>query len=324
MTQGEIERLGQKTAQIFSELELRIMSDIVRRIKINGFSTASADWQFTRLQQLGKSEEDIKKWIQEALETSNEEIERIFSEETYKQYMKHERAYEIYGLDQIPFEENVELQHLIEATKKQVSREFNNMANSMGFAIKGPDGNVIYSPLLDFYRSTMDNAVIDIQSGAFSYQHVLERTIRKMTTSGVRWIDYDSGWHNRVDVAARRAILTGFKQTQGHINERAAKDLGTDYYEVTFHVGARPTHQPWQGKVWSYRELQEVCGLGTGPGLHGWNCYHTYYPFVSGISVRTYTDEQLERMIAEENTPKEYNGKQYTTYEALQQQRKMV
>lgn len=323
MTQGEIERLGQKTAQIFSELELRIMSDIVRRIKINGFSTASADWQFTRLQQLGKSEEDIKKWIQEALETSNEEIERIFSEETYKQYMTHERAYEIYGLDQIPFEENVELQHLIEATKKQVSREFNNMANSMGFAIKGPDGNVIYSPLLDFYRSTMDNAVIDIQSGAFSYQHVLERTIRKMTTSGVRWIDYDSGWHNRVDVAARRAILTGFRQTQAYINERVAKDLGTDYYEVTYHVGARPTHQPWQGRVYTYRELQSICGLGTVTGLHGANCYHDYYAFIPGVSVRTYTDGQLEQMIKEENTPKEYNGKQYNTYEALQQQRKM-
>lgn len=323
MTQGEIEKLGAKTAKIFSELELRIMSDIVRRIKINGFSTASADWQFTRLQQLGKSEEDIKKWIQEALEASDEEIERIFSEETYKQYMTHERAYEIYGLEQIAFEENVQLQHLIEATKKQVSLEFNNMANSMGFAIKGPAGKVIYSPLLDFYRSTMDNAVIDIQSGAFSYQHVLERTIRKMTTSGVRWIDYDSGWHNRVDVAARRSVLTGFRQTQGHINERVANDLGTDYYEVTFHVGARPTHQPWQGKVWSYRELQDVCELGTGPGLHGWNCYHTYYPFIPGISIRTYTDEQLDQMIKEENTPKDYNGKQYTTYEALQQQRKM-
>lgn len=323
MTQGEIEKIGQKTAQIFSELELRIMSDIVRRIKINGFSTASADWQFTRLQQLGKSEEDIKKWIQEALEASDEEIERIFSEETYKQYMTHERAYEIYGLEQIPFEENVQLQHLIEATRQQVSLEFNNMANSMGFAIKGPDGKIITSPLLDFYRSTMDNAVMDIQSGAFSYQHVLERTIRKMTVSGVRWIDYDSGWHNRVDVAARRAILTGFRQTQAYINERVAKDLGTDYYEVTYHVGARPTHQPWQGRVYTYRELQSICGLGTVTGLHGANCYHDYYAFIPGVSVRTYTDGQLEQMIKEENTPKEYNGKQYNTYEALQQQRKM-
>lgn len=323
MTPGENEKLGAKTAKIFSELELRIMSDIVRRIKINGFSTASADWQFTRLQQLGKSEEDIKKWIQEALEASDEEIERIFSEETYKQYMTHERAYEIYGLEQIPFEENVQLQHLVEATKKQVSLEFENMANSMGFAIKGPDGNVTYSPLLDFYRSTLDNAVIDIQSGAFSYQRVLERTIHKMTASGVRWVDYDSGWHNRVDVAARRAVLTGFRQTQAHINEKVAADLGTDYYEVTYHVGARPTHQPWQGKVWKYSELQSVCGLGEVTGLHGANCYHDYHAFIPGVSIRTYTDEQLEQMLKEENTPKDYNGKQYTTYEALQQQRKM-
>lgn len=323
MTQGEIEKLGTKTAKIFSELELRIMSDIVRIIKINGFSTASADWKFTRLQQFGKSEKDIKKWIQEALEASDEEIERIFSEETYKQYMTHERAYKIYGLEQIPFEENVQLQHLIEATKQQVSLEFNNMANSMGFAIKGPDGKVIYSPLLDFYRSTMDNAVIDIQSGAFSYQHVLERTIKRMTDSGVRWVNYESGWHNRVDVAARRAILTGFRQTQAHINERVAKDLGTDYYEVTYHVGARPSHQPWQGRVYKYSELQSICGLGEVTGLHGANCYHDYRAFIPGVSVRTYTDKQLEQMIKEENTPKEYNGKQYTTYEALQQQRKM-
>lgn len=323
MTQGEIEKLGQKTAKIFSELELRIMSDIVRRIKINGFSTSSADWQFTRLQQLGKSEEDIKKWVQEALEASDEELERIFSEDAYKEHMGFGRAYEIYGLEQIPFEENIPLQRLIEATKKQISTEFNNMANSMGFAIKGSDGNVTYSPLLEFYRSTMDNAVIDIQSGAFSYQRVLERTVRKMTASGVRWVDYDSGWHNRVDVAARRAVLTGFRQVQGHINEQIAADLKTDFYEVTYHVGARPTHQPWQGKVWNYKELQEVCGLGTVTGLHGANCYHDYIPFIPGASVRTYTDEQLERMIAEENTPKEYDGKQYTTYEALQQQRKM-
>lgn len=53
------------------------------------------------------------------------------------------------------------------------------------------------------------------------------------------------------------------------------------------------------------------------------NCYHTFRPFIPGVSIRTYTDEQLEAMMERENTPKGYNGKQYTTYEALQQQRKM-
>lgn len=323
MTQGEIEKIGYPAAKIFTDLEIRIMKDIVRRIKINGFSTATADWQITRLQQLGNSEEDIKGWIKGALGASEEEMERIFSDETYKEYMGHERAYELFGKEQIPFEKNESLQNLIEATKKQLALEFQNMANSMGFAIRDPYGKIMYTPLLEYYRKTLDNAVIDIKSGAFSYQQVLERTIKEMTASGIRWINYDSGWHNRVDVAVRRAVLTGFRQVQGKMNEQVAEDLNTDSYEVTYHVGARPSHQSWQGKVYTKQELEEVCGLGTVTGLHGANCYHDYRPFIPGVSVRTYTDEQLARMAEEENTPKDYYGKQYTTYEALQQQRKM-
>lgn len=323
MTQGELEKLPEKLVKTFSELEIRIMSDIVRRIKENGFSTATSDWEISRLQQLGKSESEIKKWIQEALKTSDEEINRIFSDEVYKQYMGHERAYKSSGMDQIPFGENVPLQQLIRATKEQISGEYENLAGSMGFAIRGNDGKIIYSPLMEYYRATMDNAVIDIQSGAFSYQTVLDRTINQMTSSGLRWIDYNSGHHNRVDVAARRAVMTGFRQVQGKINEQVAADLNTDYYEVTYHVGARPTHQPWQGKVWTMGQLQSVCGLGSVTGLHGANCYHDYNAFIPGVSVRVYTDEQLEEMITEENTPKEYLGNQYTTYEALQHQRKM-
>ncbi len=54
-----------------------------------------------------------------------------------------------------------------------------------------------------------------------------------------------------------------------------------------------------------------------------WNCYHDYLPFVPGASVRTYSDEQLERLNAAENEPKVYYGKEYTTYEALQRQRQL-
>ena len=93
MTQGEIEKLGLKTGNIFSQLEMRIMTDIVRRIRENGFSTASADWQIMRMQQLGESEANIKAWIKEALKASDEEMERIFSDEVYKQYYGFSRAY---------------------------------------------------------------------------------------------------------------------------------------------------------------------------------------------------------------------------------------
>lgn len=324
MTQGEIEKLAVKTGNIFSSLEIRIMMDIVRRIREAGFATASVDWQISRLQQLGLAEKDIREWIQNALKASNEEMEKVFSDKVYEQYYSHERAYKLAGMQQIPFDENVPLQQLVKAVKAQLQGEYKNISGSMGFAIRNPaSGKLQYSPLMDYYRSVMDQAVIDIRSGAFDYNTVLKRTVGQMTASGIRYIDYDSGHHDRVDVAARRAILTGFRQVQAQINEQVASQLGTDMYEVSYHRGARPTHQPWQGRVYTKQQLIDVCGLGTGPGLLGWNCYHDYRPFIPGVSVRRYTDEQLDQMNREENTPKTYNGKQYTVYEALQQQRKM-
>lgn len=323
MTQGEIEKLTARTENIFSELEVRIMSDIVRRIKENGVSTASADWQISRLQQLGMSEKQIRTWIQKALEASDKEMDHIFSDEAYREYYGHARAYKLADLRQIPFEQNTFLQQLLEVTKQRLKSEYRNIAGSMGFAIRDPaTGKIRPAPLMEYYRSTLDNAVMDVHSGAFDYNTVLRRTINQMTASGIRYIEYDSGHRDRVNVAVRRAVLTGFRQVQGKINEQVAADLGTDQYEVSYHVGARPTHQPWQGKVWSMQQLKEVCGLGEITGLKGINCYHDYRPFPPG-SVRTYTDKELAQKIQEENTPREYNGKQYTTYEALQQQRKM-
>ena len=323
MTQGEIEKLTVKVSNIFSELEVRIMTDIVRRIKENGFASASVDWQISRLQQLGMAEEDIRGWIQSALQATDAEMDRIFSDEVYKQYYEQEHFFKLAGMQQIPLEENFVIQQLIEATKKQLQGEYKNLTGSMGFAIRNPaTGRIQSSPLMEYYRTTMDQAVIDIKSGAFDYNTVLKRTVNQMTASGLRYIEYDSGHRDRIDVAARRAILTGFRQVQSQIMEQVAEQLGTDTFEVSYHVGARPTHQPWQGKAWSMQELKQVCGLGEITGLKGINCYHDFKPIPPGAK-RTYTDEQLQKMLDAENTPREYNGKQYTTYEALQQQRKM-
>lgn len=322
-TQGELEQIPQPVVKQISELETRIMTDIVRRIWANGFSSASSDWQITKLQQLGESEQAIKRMIREALGDVDISLDKIFSDTVYEEYYGHSRAYELFGREQLPFEENIQLQELIEGVRRQTGDSFRNMTNSMGFAIKDPaTGKITYSPLMKFYQDTMDAAMWDIFSGAFDFNTVLERTVNQMTTSGIRWIDYDSGARNRIDVAARRAIMTGFRQIQGEINEQVAEELGTDRYEVSAHTGARPTHQPWQGRVFTMCQLIDTCGLGQVDGLLGINCYHDYRAFPEG-SIRTYTDGQLEQMMKEENTPKEYNGKQYKTYEALQKQRYM-
>lgn len=323
MTQGDLERLPGGVGRLMKDLENRIMEDIVRRIRQNCFSTATADWQITRLAQLGESEQYIQEYVMQALQATEKELDAIFSDDIYREYMGASRGYKVFGQTQVPFAENRKLQSLISSVKTQTKDELENITRTMGFVKKGFNNRMTVQSLSNFYRKTMDNAVMDIASGAFSYNEVLKRTINQMTQSGIRTIDYSSGVHNRIDVAARRAVLTGFRQVQGKINEQVANDLGTDSYEVTVHIGARPTHQVWEGKVYTYQQLVDICGLGSVTGLKGANCYHDYNAFIPGVSVRTYTDEQLDQIHEEENKKRLYNGKEYTTYEALQRQREL-
>ena len=179
------------------------------------------------------------------------------------------------------------------------------------------------TPLAEVYQKYLDSACLDIVSGAFDYNSVLRRVVTQLTNSGLRQINYASGRANRVDGAARRAVMTGITQLTGHISDYNAEKLYTEFFEVAWHSGARPTHAVWQGKVWSKKQLITVCGLGTVTGLEGVNCYHERYPFIPGISERNWTDEWLEEQNRKENTPKEFNGKEYTLYEAKQRQRQM-
>lgn len=323
-SQGELEKIPVNIEKAFNELSERVMKDMVERLKENGFSGATADYEYNRLKILGMADEQIRKYVKETMNLTEDELNKIYSEDAYEEYYGFKRAYDASGVEQIPYGDNAELQQLVEAVRQQTLEECNNLTQSMGFATKDPvTGRLNYSKIGEFYRNTLDDAMYDITTGSFSYNEVLKKTINKMTMSGLRHIDYESGVHNRVPVAARRAVMTGFRQVQGKINEQVARELKTDYYEVSFHVGARPTHQVWQGKVYSMEQLINICGLGSVTGLHGANCYHDYNAFVPGISTRAYTDEWLQEMADKENEPTEYNGRSYTTYEALQQQRKM-
>lgn len=321
-TPEELEFMPRAIEKLYSDLEWRVMSDIIRRIAINGEVTRAADWQIYRLHQLGESKEVIKSAIQDALNLTDKEIDQLYEDAIASGYTRDHKLYEAAGKEFIPYAENKVLQQMVKAIKEQTFDTFKNITQSLGFAEK-VNGKIVFTELADFYRQTLDAAMVDIASGMFDYNTVLKRTIDTLTNSGLRTVDYASGWSNRVEVAARRAVMTGITQVTGKINEQNAEKLETEYFEVSWHADARPTHQEWQGRVYSKKDLEEVCGLGTGDGLAGWNCRHTYYPFIPGISERLYTDEQLDAMNEKENTPKEWNGKKYTSYEASQKQRKM-
>lgn len=322
-TPNEIEAMPLELEKSFKALELRIMQDIIRKLKENGGEiTRASDWQIYRLYELGKSKEEIKQEIQKALKFSDEEINNIYSEVFASGYARDKDLYVETGKKFIPFGENKQLQQLISSVKKQTKEEFKNITQSLGFAVKQPDGKLKFKPIAEFYQNTLDEGMLDITSGAFDYNTVLKRTVNEMTNSGLRTVDYASGHSNRIEVATRRAIVTGFNQVVAKVNEDNAKKLETDTFEISWHSGHRPSHW-WGGQWFTNEQLIDICGLGTPEGLCGCNCYHSYTPVIPGISVPTYTKEQLEEMEAKEQEKKKYGNKEYTKYEALQRQRRL-
>jgi hypothetical protein len=309
--------------QIFDSLQMSIMTEIVRMLLEAAEIIPSTGYKMSRLYDLGTSKKRIKDIVARTLNLSDKEVENIFTNVTESGYNEAESAFIEQGKEFIPYSENEPLQQFVRAVQEQTQNECKNITQSMGFAKRQPDGSLGFTPVADYYQETLDKAVTEIASGASDYNTVLEKTVTEMTNSGLRTVDYASGHSNRVTVAARRAVSTGLNQVVGKINEENAEKLGTNYFEVSWHSGARPSHQVWQGRVYSKEELESVCGLGTVTGLCGANCYHSYSPFTPGITPRTYTDEQLDKMNAEENKPVEYNGKTYTKYEATQRQRRL-
>ena len=174
-----------------------------------------------------------------------------------------------------------------------------------------------------------------MQGGAINYNQAIKTAVKELADSGLKVVDYESGHQDHVDVAVRRAVMTGVSQICAKYTEQSAEYLDTPYFEVSAHVGARDkpgpspwsSHKDWQGKVYSvrtgdiYPSIYDVCGLGAVDGLEGANCRHRRFPWVEGVSERTYTDEQLEHI--DDGHGCTFDGKDYTAYEATQMQRRI-
>lgn len=320
----ETEGIPERILQIMRALELDTMLDICRRIKQSGQITRTADYQLERLRHQSAFRSNYEKMIMKVLDLSDEQLEKLYKDVIAQGYARDEAIYKASGAEWIPFEENAALQQLITAVTKQTHDTLVNITQTTGFI---NPATMQFSDVNTYFINMLDKVHTEISTGVFSYDQALNKAVSEMASSGMRWVDYNNPgkkpWHNRIDVAARRAVMTGLVQVEGQIAEENAKKLHTEYFEVSAHATARPTHMVWQGRVYTKQQLIDICGLGTGPGLLGWNCYHHYDAFIPGISVRKYTDDQLADMRKKALETKEWKGKRYTIYEATQRQRQL-
>lgn len=326
LTADEIESLPIGLEKQFRQLEKRIMRDIIRRLKSAEEITRTVDWQIYRASELGKAADDIKKEITEALGASEDEVNTIYTDAAKTDWARSKKLYKAVGQAAIAYKDNEPLKQLVAAIKKQTSDELRNITRTLGVATANK-GKIKTVSLTEYYTDMLDAAVLDISSGAFDYNTVLQHTVTQLANSGIRTIDYDSVSKRptsaRIDVAARRAVMTGIGQLTAQVSEDNANALGTDMYEVSAHSCCRPEHVEWQGGWYTMAQLKSVCGYGKVDGLKGANCGHDFYPVIPGVSEPSYTAEELRQMKADEAEEHEYKGKKYTKYEASQKQRRL-
>ena len=323
MTPEELEKLPKPIERTMTTLELSIMNEIVQRIKASAQITPVTDWMLNRLTAIGVSKSKIKRMIEEAIKQAGLQVDDI-----YKQAARYEAA----GVDYQPYEDNQWLQQVVDAARRQTKdslRPLENITQTTGFNVPMGGGKKVFTPLSEYLERSLDKAMLGITTGTRTYSQAIGEVIDEMTASGIRTVDYASGKSDRIEVAARRAVMTGVAQMTKQVSDKNAEELGTDHWEVDWHMGARNTgtgylnHQSWQGKVYSSEEMRTVCGEGEMLGFAGINCYHIKFPFLPGISKRKYTDEWLAEQNRKENEKKTFRGWDYDTYGALQYQRRL-
>ena len=326
ITPEQLNEIPESFVQEIEELENYIIADIARRIAKEGEITDTAAMEVNRALELGADISVIERFIERVTGAMQEDIDIVLRGVIKESVDADNVIYKAAGYNPVDLKKSSKLVEIIEAGIRQTNSTLKNITGSMGFAsVVG--GKTVFQDIAKFYQNTLDFALLQVSTGVLDVNSAARFAVKKMADSGIRYVDYASGHVNRVDVAIKRAILTGVNQLNLRLTDSIMEELGAEYVEVTAHAGARPDHAVWQGKVYhrggekdGYPDFESSTGYGTGPGLGGWNCRHSYFPFFPGISARSYTDEQLENIDPPNFT---YKGKEYTYYEATQKQRQM-
>ncbi len=316
LTPEQLQNLPQDLTDLYEQLSEFILRDIARRIAKGAQITDTAEYQLYRARSLGLSTDEIAAKIAEINGSSAAEINRLIREAAAQ---SDEFDRKMLGADKgaaIPLEENTQLQKLISAQIKETSGKCENLTNTMGFADHDFLGRVYYLSMTDMYRREMDSAHMKVTTGATDYMTAIRQACSKLAASGVRTIDYESGRSDRIEVAARRALLTSVAHVTHRISEENGEELGADGWEMSAHSGSRPSHAIYQGRQYTQEQYERIIK----PLISEPNCRHDVFPIILGVSEPVYTEEELQNI---DQPPFTYEGRKYTAYEASQQMRKM-
>lgn len=296
------------------EIAEQLHSDIVRRI-INRIMlrigrgedyllTATDKWQISTLQQAGYLLEDIQKEIAKATKLQQSEIAEAMEDAGVKALDYDDKIYRDVGLSPTPLTQSPELIRLMQRNYEATIHTWENFTRTMADEAQR------------LFLSEVDKAYNLVSTGALSYTQAVKEVLNNIVSDGVtvEWKRLDKNgvpyvYHtDTIETATLRAVRTGISQATSQIQMARAEEMGVDKFIVSSHLGARPSHQVWQGNVFTMDELKStddgMPALGTATGLCGINCRHSWSPFFEG------RDNPFEQYDSEENR-KQYEKEQY-------------
>ena len=312
-----LDRMPDAFVQLWQQVEEQILRDVALRISKMEALTPTANWQLWRYQQTEALRNDVVKLLSKYTGKSEAAIRKLLLQAATEAMEREDAIYYHYDMEPTPFEESAALNNLLDAGARQTCGTWQNITATTANTVTGA------------FERTLDAAWLKVSTGAFDYKTAVKQAVDSLADD-MPMVTYPSGHTDSIEVAARRAILTGVNQTAGKLQVARADEMGVEFFETTAHGGARPSHAEWQGRQFHrggavdykgkhYPDFEAATGYGTGAGLCGWNCRHTFFAVFPELGdPPQWTQEQLESLNARNI---EWNGKKYTAYEISQMQR---
>lgn len=248
--------------------------------------------------------------------------------------------YKARGLETPLYNENKALQRLVSSVYNVSGVEFKNIAKSTGFRLLDSNGKPLLLDIDKTYKEVIDRCVIAISQGKETYQQSMRNTLKQLSSSGVRKIEYESGYSRKLDTSVRQNILDGMRQVANESQQLFGEEFDSDGVEISVHMNPAPDHELVQGRQFSNKEFEnfqndrraiDYTGMVFEPEFEGhdrrsiseYNCYHYIFSIVLGVSKPQYSNKQLQKIIDNKNKTFEFDGKTYNMYEGTQLQRRI-
>lgn len=300
-----LQQISDGAERIASELHGYIIRQIVERMMIrigrgdDYLLTSSDRWRIQILQDAGYLLEEITAELKKITKRQEKEIKEDMEEAGIKALEYDHKIYEAAGLSPMPLTQSPALIRLMERNYRATLGEWRNYTKTTAESAQR------------LFINECDFAYNKVMSGAVAYNQAVKEAIESVVSNGV-YVEYKNPKTGKIrkdtiETATARAVRTGIAQATGDISIKRMEEMDWDIILVSAHIGARTgdgrqnpgNHLWWQGQFYSrtgmdkrFPDFYKSTGYGTGEGLCGWNCRHS---FGSGDGVNNpYADIQTE------------------------------